>query len=94
VAWTTSWTTTLKTLTRRTSSSTFRWSAGSYTETRVKSYAGVAGNASAEASVQVQVLVDGVAAHPGEVIFCKRTQELTALFGGRSWNCEDLNAMG
>jgi hypothetical protein len=66
---------------------------GLYTKTQVKS-AGKADTAKAEAGVYVQVLVDGTPAYPGEVVFCRRTQELTALFGGIMESCTDLNGDG
>ena len=66
---------------------------GLYTKTLVKS-AGSKDTAKAEAGVYVQVLVDGTPAYPGEVVFCRRTQELTALFGGIMESCTDLNGDG
>ena len=66
---------------------------GLYTKTLVKS-AGNKDTAKAEAGVYVQVLVDGAPAYPGEVVFCRRTQELTALFGGIMESCTDLNGDG
>ena len=66
---------------------------GLYTKTLVKS-AGSKDTAKAEAGVYVQVLVDGDPAYPGEVVFCRRTQELTALFGGIMEACTDLNGDG
>ena len=94
VAWTTILDNTLKTPNQKDLFIDVSLECGLYTETRVKSYTGVAGSASAEASVQVQVLVDGAPAYPGEVIFCKRTQELTALFGGILEACTDANGDG
>ena len=66
---------------------------GLYTDTLVKS-AGTKDTAKAEAGVYVQVLVDGVPMYPGEVVFCRRTQTLTALFGGIMQSCTDLNGDG
>jgi hypothetical protein len=66
---------------------------GLYTKTLVKS-AGTKDTSKAEAGVYVQVLVDGVPAYPGEVVFCRRTQELTALFGGIMESCTDANGDG
>jgi len=65
---------------------------GLYTDTLVKS-AGTKDTAKAEAGVYVQVLVDDVPMYPGEVVFCRRTQTLTALFGG-ILNCTDTNGDG
>jgi len=55
---------------------------GLYTNTVVKSKGGTKDTSTAEASVKVQVLVDGEPMHPGAVTFCRRTQELTATFQG------------
>lgn len=55
---------------------------GLYTNTVVKSKGGTKDTSTATAGVKVQVLVDGKAIHPGEVTFCRRTQELTATFQG------------
>lgn len=55
---------------------------GLYTDTAVASKAGDKETAFAEAGVQVQVLVDGVAANPGIVTFCRRSQMLSATFQG------------
>jgi len=66
---------------------------GLYTDTLVKS-AGSKDTAKAEAGVYVQVLVDDIPMYPGEVVFCRRTQTLTALFGGIMESCTDLNGDG
>jgi hypothetical protein len=55
---------------------------GLYTNTVVKSKGGNKDTSTATAGVKVQVLVDGEPIHPGEVTFCRRTQELTATFQG------------
>lgn len=67
---------------------------GLYTKTKVKGSGGQEDKATAEAGVYVQVLVDGEPAHPGEVVFCRRTQELTALFGGIMESCTDEDGDG
>jgi hypothetical protein len=64
---------------------------GLHTKTKVVS-AGKEDKSTAEAGVKVRVLVDGVPAHPGEVVFCRRTQELTAKFGGIMQSCTDTKA--
>jgi len=66
---------------------------GLYTDTLVKS-AGTKDTAKAEAGVYVRVLVDDAEMYPGEVVFCRRTQTLTALFGGIMESCTDLNGDG
>ncbi|UCC76157.1 MAG: hypothetical protein JSW37_11660 [Anaerolineales bacterium] len=55
---------------------------GLYTDTKVDSLGGYLDRAEAEASVQVQVLIDGQPALPGSVTFCKRSQILEAEFMG------------
>lgn len=67
---------------------------GLLTRTRVSSKLGISDTASAQASVKVRVLVDGKEAKPGEVVFCKRSQELTATFGGILNSCQDSNLNG
>lgn len=65
------------------------------TETLVKSKGGKQDTSTAEAAVQVQVLVDGVEyAAPGIITFCSRTQELSAKFGGVLEQCQDTNGDG
>ena len=66
---------------------------GLFTRTLVRSKDGVSDTSKAQAGVEVRVLVDGVAADPGGVTFCKRTQELTATFAG-ILDCTDLNGDG
>lgn len=67
---------------------------GLYTQTLVKSSTGTKDTSTAEAGVMVQVLVDGQPALPGPVEFCRRSQELTAKFGGILERCTDLNGDG
>ena len=55
---------------------------GLYTKTNVKSKGGQKETATAEASVEVRVLVDGAEAYPGPITFCRRSQSLSALFQG------------
>jgi hypothetical protein len=42
----------------------------------------------------LQVLVDGVPAAPGAVVYCRRTQELSATLGGILQSCTDANGDG
>lgn len=56
---------------------------GLYTQTHVKSKGGVKDTSSAEGTITVQVLVDGTPAEPGEVVFSRRYQELSALLQGQ-----------
>jgi len=64
---------------------------GLVTETQVQSKKGNKNTATAEASVVVWVTVDGESnyAEPGHVVFCRRTQELTATFSGLLSLCVD-----
>ena len=55
---------------------------GLYTRTLVKSKGGVSDTSSADAMVQVRVLVDGQQAEPGAVVFGRRIQTLSATLGG------------
>ncbi len=67
---------------------------GLYTQTEVRSKGGSTDSATAEAGVDVRVLVDGQPIYPGEVTFCRRTQTLEATFGGILQQCQDLNLDG
>jgi hypothetical protein len=60
----------------------------------VKSSKGVPDVSSANAGIDVKVLVDGVEAAPGVVVFDKRTQQLSATLGGYYTNCTDANGDG
>lgn len=66
---------------------------GLYTQTKVRSN-GNKDTSSAEPTVMVQVLVDGVEAYPGPVTFCSRAQTLSATLGGILENCTDSNGDG
>lgn len=67
---------------------------GLFTETTVKSKGGSKDESSAEAKVEIMVLVDGQPAEPGEVVFARRYQELMAKFGGIIESCTDSNGDG
>jgi len=64
------------------------------TDTLVVSKAGAKDTSTAEASIEIQVLVDGVPADPGTVIYDKRKQQLSATLGGYYTNCVDSNLDG
>jgi len=64
------------------------------TDTQVKSSGGVKDSSTAEAGIEVKVLVDGIEAAPGVVIFDKRKQVLSATLGGYYTNCTDDNLDG
>ena len=55
---------------------------GLYTETNVKSKGGNKDTSNAEGTITVRVLVDGTPAEPGEVVFSRRYQELSATLQG------------
>lgn len=60
---------------------------GLYTQTTVSSKNMVTDTSTATANVKVRVLVDGVLAPPGEVVFGKRTQTLSATLEGAIAGC-------
>jgi len=64
------------------------------TDTLVKSSGGVKDTSTAEAGIEVKVLVDGIEASPGVVVFDKRKQQLSATLGGYYTNCVDTNLDG
>jgi hypothetical protein len=66
---------------------------GLYTQTKVRSN-GNKDTSSADATIKVQVLVDGVPAYPGDVVFDQRSQTLSATLGGILENCTDSNGDG
>jgi hypothetical protein len=60
---------------------------GLYTATTVSSKNMVTDTATATAAVKIRALVDGAEAAPGEVVYGKRTQQLTATLEGAIANC-------
>ncbi|MFC1916129.1 hypothetical protein ACFLW4_05510 [Chloroflexota bacterium] len=56
---------------------------GLYTQTQVKSKGGNKDTSTADAMISVQVLVDGTPVEPGEVVFSRRYQELSAVLQGQ-----------
>jgi len=64
------------------------------TDTLVKSSGGVKDTSTAEAAIEVKVLVDGIEAAPGVVVFDKRKQQLSATLGGYYTECVDANLDG
>ena len=64
------------------------------TDTLVKSSGGAKDTSTAEAGIEIKVLVDGQEAAPGVVIFDKRKQQLSATLGGYYTNCTDANLDG
>jgi hypothetical protein len=69
---------------------------GLYTRTLVRSKTGTPDTSSAAAGIEVRLLVDGGTpsqriAEPGDVVFARRTQELTATFQGLIDGCLTLD---
>ena len=60
---------------------------GLYTQTTVSSKNMVTDTATSTASVKIRALVDGVEAAPGEVVYGKRTQQLSATLEGAIAGC-------
>jgi hypothetical protein len=69
---------------------------GLYTQTQVKGKLGSTDTASASATLEVRLLIDGRAnvAYPSEVVYDKRAQTLSATLGGVISRCQDLNGDG
>ncbi|MBI4596359.1 MAG: hypothetical protein HY730_08295 [Candidatus Tectomicrobia bacterium] len=67
---------------------------GLYTKTVVKSSMGALDTSTAVAGIKIMVTVDGVTVSPGEVIYDKRAQTLSAKLGGILTSCQDLNQDG
>ncbi len=66
---------------------------GLLTRTLVSSKNGTSDTSKADAGVEVRVLVDGVEALPGVVIFGRRTQTLTATFQGLIDGCLSIDPL-
>ena len=67
---------------------------GLYTQTTVSSKNMVTDTSTATASVKVRALVDKVEAAPGEVVYGKRTQQLTATLEGAIAGCLSIVTNG
>jgi hypothetical protein len=67
---------------------------GLFTQTTVNSKNMVPDTSTATASVKVRALVDGVEAAPGQVVYGKRTQQLTATLEGAIANCLSIITNG
>jgi hypothetical protein len=94
LAWTNILSTQLKTSNQKTLFINASLECGLLTKTTVRSKNGTKDTSSSTASVMLQVLVDGVAAAPGQVVYCRRTQELSATLGGILEKCTDANGDG
>lgn len=93
LGWTTILSNTIKTANQKDLFIDVSLETGLYTQTEVKSK-GNKDTSSAGATIKVQVLVDGVPAYPGEVVFDARMQTLSATLGGILENCTDSNGDG
>ena len=93
LGWTTILSNTIKTANQKDLFIDVSLETGLYTQTEVKSR-GNKDTSSAEATIKVQVLVDGVPAYPGDVVFDRRAQTLSATLGGILENCTDSNGDG
>ncbi len=67
---------------------------GLYTKTNVKSMAGTLDTSAATAGIKIVVKIDGNDVNPGEVIYDKRAQTLSAKLGGILTSCTDANGDG
>ena len=94
LAWTDIMTSQIKTSNHKTLFINPSLECGLYTSTTVRSQKGRKDTSNATATIQMQVLVDGVAAQPGVVIYCTRTQQLSATLGGILQSCSDTDGDG
>jgi hypothetical protein len=81
-AWTTILTNTIKTSSQKDLLVDVSLECALYTGTVVKSKAATRDSSTSTASIQVRVLIDGRPAEPGEVVFARRNQDLSAVFQG------------
>src|SRR6266567_3677294 len=66
---------------------------GLYTDTLVKSKNMVSDTSTADAKVQVQVLLDGKAVEPGKVVYGRRKQTLSATLEGQIAGCLSIDPL-
>ena len=92
--WTNILSTQLKTSNQKTLFINASLECGLLTKTLVRSKNGTKDTSTATAAVMLQVLVDGIAAAPGQVVYCRRTQELSATLSGILQQCSDANGDG
>lgn len=93
LGWTTVLSTSIKTANKKDLFIDVSLETGLYDQTKVRSN-GNKDTASAEVTIKVQVLVDGLPAYPGNVVFDRRNQTLSATLGGILSNCTDSNGDG
>jgi hypothetical protein len=94
LAWTSIMNTQIKTSNRKSLFINPSLECGLYASTTVRSSKGRKDSSNATAAIQMQVLVDGVAAQPGIVVYCSRSQTLTATLGGILNSCTDTDGDG
>jgi len=81
-AWTTILSNTIKTANNKDLFIDVSLECGLYTRTLVRSKGGTKDTSNADAMIEVRVLIDTVAAAPGEVVFSRRLQQLSATLQG------------
>ncbi len=94
--WTTVLRTTIKTPNKKDLLIGVSFETGIYTQTEAKSKGGNTDSASAGATLQARVLVDGLVypAYPRWVVYDSRSQALSATLGGVISSCRDLDGNG
>jgi len=85
--WQTLFSNTIKTANQKDLFISASFEVGLYTDTLVSSKNMVKDTSSAEATVQIQVLLDGTAVEPGSVVYGRRKQTLSATLEGAIANC-------
>lgn len=94
--WTTVLSTTIKTPNKKDLLVGASFETGLYTQTQVKGKNGSTDTATASATLEVRLLIDGSenVAYPYWVVYDKRAQTLSATLGGVLQSCQDLNGDG
>ncbi len=90
VGWTTILSNTIKTANQKDLFIDVSLECGLYTYTQVKSKGGVKDTSKATAKIVVKVLVDGEKAYPGNVVFARRMQKLTATLEGQIFDAMSI----
>jgi hypothetical protein len=88
--WQTLFSNTIKTANQKDLFISASFEVGLYTDTLVSSKNMVKDTSSAEATVQIQVLLDGIAVEPGSVVYGRRKQTLSATLEGAIAKCLSL----
>ena len=93
LGWTTMMRSSLKTANKMDLSASVSLEAGLLTRTTVKSKGGKQDTSTADSFIKVRVLVDGEQCAPGEVVFARRNQELTAKLSGIIAGCMTVDEL-